>query len=122
KVNLPVVMTREEVGKVILLLEGEPQLIVKRLYGSGLRIMEALRLRVKDVDLPMKQVTVRSGKGDKDRFTTLPGSLAGLLENQMAKVRVLHQQDLAKGRGEVYLPYALARKYPKAAQEFAWQY
>jgi integron integrase len=122
KTNLPVVLTREEVGKVLALLEGEPQLIVKLLYGSGLRIMEAARLRVKDVDLAMKQVTVRSGKGDKDRFTTLPGSVIALLENQERKVRVLHQQDLAEGNGEVYLPYALARKYPKAAREFGWQY
>src|SRR5882724_6631030 len=94
KVNLPVVMAREEVGKVIPLLQGEPQLVVKLLYGSGLRIMEALRLRIKDVDLPMKQVTVRSGKGDRDRFTTLSGSIVPLLENQIVKVRVLHQQDL----------------------------
>jgi integron integrase len=122
KINLPVVLTREEVGKVLALLEGEPQLIVKLLYGSGLRIMEAARLRVKDVDLAMKQVTVRSGKGDKDRFTTLPGSVIALLENQERKVRVLHQQDLAEGNGEAYLPYALARKYPKAAREFGWQY
>ena len=122
KVNLPVVMTREEVGKVIPLLQGEAQLIVKLLYGSGLRIMEALRLRIKDVDMPMKQVTVRSGKGDKDRFTTLSGSIGPLLENQVQKVRVLHQQDLAAGHGEVYLPYALERKYPNAAREFGWQY
>src|ERR1035437_6526806 len=122
KINLPVVLTREEVVKVLALLEGEPQLVVKLLYGSGLRIMEAARLRVKDVDLAMKQVTVRSGKGDKDRFTTLPGSVIPLLENQVRKVRVLHQQDLAEGHGEVYLPYALERKYPNAAREFGWQY
>ena len=108
--------------KVLALLEGESQLVVKLLYGSGLRIMEAARLRVKDVDLAMKQVTVRSGKGDKDRFTTLPGSVIPLLENQVRKVRVLHQQNLAEGHGEVYLPYALERKYPNAAREFGWQY
>jgi integron integrase len=122
KVNLPVVLTREEVGRVMPMLEGVPQLIVKLLYGSGLRIMEAVRLRVKDVDLAMKQVTVRSGKGDKDRFTTLASGLVPLLENQIRKVRVLHQQDVEKGCGDVYLPYALARKYPKAASEFGWQY
>src|SRR5258706_12612605 len=84
--------------------------------------MEAVRLRIKDVDLRMKQVTVRSGKGDKDRFTTLASGLVPLLENQAQKVRVLHQQDVEKGYGEVYLPYALARKYPNAARELGWQY
>jgi integron integrase len=122
KLNVPVVLTREEVGRVVALVKGEAQLIVKLLYGSGLRIMEALRLRVKDVDMPMKQLTVRSGKGDKDRFTTLPAAIVPLLENQMHRVRVLHQQDLAAGHGAVYLPYALERKYPKAAKEFGWQY
>jgi len=122
KVNVPVVLTREEVAKVVSLLDGEAQTIVKLLYGSGLRIMEAVRLRVKDVDFQMKQVTVRSGKGDKDRFTTLPVSLIPPLENQMRKARVLHEQDLAQGHGAVYLPYALARKYPSAAKEWAWQY
>ena len=122
KVNVPVVLTREEVAKVVSLLDGEAQTIVKLLYGSGLRIMEAVRLRVKDVDFQMKQVTVRSGKGDKDRFTTLPVSLIPPLENQMRKARVLHEQDLAQGYGAVYLPYALARKYPSAAKEWAWQY
>ena len=122
KVNVPVVLTREEVAKVVSLLDGEAQTIVKLLYGSGLRIMEAVRLRVKDVDFQMKQVTVRSGKGDKDRFTTLPASLIPPLENQMRKARVFHEQDLAQGHGAVYLPYALARKYPSAAKEWAWQY
>jgi integron integrase len=122
KVNVPVVLTREEVAKVVSLLDGEAQTIVKLLYGSGLRIMEAVRLRVKDMDFQMKQVTVRSGKGDKDRFTTLPVSLIPPLENQMRKARVLHEQDLAQGHGAVYLPYALARKYPSAAKEWAWQY
>jgi len=117
KVNVPVVLTREEVAKVVSLLDGEAQTIVKLLYGSGLRIMEAVRLRVKDVDFQMKQVTVRSGKGDKDRFTTLPVSLIPPLENQMRKARVFHEQDLAQGHGAVYLPYALARKYPSAAKE-----
>jgi integron integrase len=122
KVNVPVVLTREEVAKVVSLLDGEAQTIVKLLYGSGLRIMEVVRLRVKDVDFQMKQVSVRSGKGDKDRFTTLPVSLIPPLENQMRKARVLHEQDLAQGHGAVYLPYALARKYPSAAKERGWQY
>jgi integrase len=85
KVNVPVVLTREEVSRVIVVMEGVPQLIVKLLYGSGLRILEAVRLRVKDVDFGMKQVTVRSGKGDKDRFTTLPATLIPLLENHLPK-------------------------------------
>ncbi len=122
KVNVPVVLTREEVGRVIPLLGGVPQLIVKLLYGSGLRVLEAVRLRVKDVDFQMKQVTVRSGKGDKDRVTTLSGSMAPFLENQLQRVKVLHEQDLAAGHGRVYLPYALVRKYPQAAREWGWQY
>jgi len=122
KVNVPVVLTRDEVGKIIPLLEGAPQLIVKLLYGSGLRILEAVRLRVKDLDFQMRQVTVRSGKGDKDRYTTLSAGLIPLLENHLQKVKVLHDQDLAAGHGTVYLPYALERKYPHAAREWSWQY
>jgi integron integrase len=122
KVNVPVVLDRPEVARVLALLQGEPQVIVKLLYGSGLRIMEAVRLRIKDIDFRMKQVTVRSGKGEKDRYTTLAASLIPLLENQMEKARVLHEQDLAAGHGAVYLPYALERKYPNAAKEWPWQY
>ena len=122
KVNLPVVLTREEVARLIPLLEGTTQLIVRLLYGSGLRIMEAVRLRVKDVDFSMKQITVRSGKGDKDRFTTFAASTIPLFEVHLAKVKVIHEQDLAAGHGEVYLPYALDRKFPGAAKEWGWQY
>ena len=122
KENIPVVMTREETAKVLALMEGTPQLVVKILYGSGLRIMEAARLRVKDIDFVMKQITVRSGKGDKDRVTTYPASLTPLLENHLAKVRIIHQQDLQDGFGEVYLPHALERKYPEAATDWGWQY
>jgi integron integrase len=122
KVNIPVVLTREEVRQLIDIMENTPQLIVKLLYGSGLRIMEAVRLRVKDIDYQMKQVTVRSGKGAKDRVTTFPSSIIPLLENHLAKVEILHQQDLRQGYGEVSLPYALARKYPNAGQEWGWQY
>jgi integron integrase len=122
KRTVPVVMTREEVTAVISVMEGTPQLVAKLLYGSGLRIMEAVRLRVKDIDFHMKQVTVRSGKGDKDRFTTFPVSLAPLLQNHLIRVRTMHQRDLTKGNGEVYLPNALARKYPTAAREWIWQY
>jgi integrase len=114
KINVPVVMTREEVAAVISLMDGTAQVVAKLLYGSGLRIMEAVRVRVKDVDFQMKQLTVRSGKGDKDRFTTFPATLTPLLQNHLAGVKTLHQQDLAQGHGEVYLPHALARKYPAA--------
>jgi integron integrase len=122
KVNVPVVMTREETAKVISLMEGTPQLIVKMLYGSGLRILEAVRLRVKDVDFQMRQVTVRSGKGDKDRFTTLSVAVIPLLQNNLLRAKAWHEQDLAAGHGAVYLPYALERKYPNAAREWGWQY
>jgi integron integrase len=122
KINVPVVMTREEVAAVISLMDGTAQVVAKLLYGSGLRIMEAVRLRVKDIDYQMKQLTVRSGKGDKDRFTTFPVTLTPLLQNHLARVKTLHQQDLAQGHGEVYLPHALARKYPHTAKEWGWQY
>jgi len=122
KSHVPVVLTREEVAKIIPLIEGVSHLVVKLLYGSGLRIMEGLRVRVKDVDFAMKQITVRSGKGDKDRVTTFAGSVIPLLENHLRKVKVYHEQDLAQGHGAVYLPYALERKYPQANREWGWQY
>jgi integron integrase len=122
KINIPVVMTRDEVRQVITVMEGVPQLIVKILYGSGLRIMETVRLRVQDIDYRMKQICVRSGKGVKDRITTFPETIIPLLENHLAKVKTVHEQDLALGHGCVYLPYGLARKYPRANKEFNWQY
>src|SRR6266849_9398901 len=122
KINVPVVMTREEVATILSLLDGTAQLVAKLLYGSGLRIMEAVRMRVKDIDFQMKQLTVRSGKGDKDRLTTFPATLTPFLQNHLARVKTLHQQDLSQGHGEVYLPHALARKYPHTATEWGWQY
>jgi integron integrase len=122
KINVPVVMTREEVAAVISLMDGTAQVVAKLLYGSGLRIMEAVRLRGKDIDDQMKQLTVRSGKGDKDRFTTFPATLTPLLQNHLAGVKTLQQQDSAQGHGEVYLPQALARKSPHAAKAWGWQY
>jgi integrase len=110
KSNVPVVMTRQEVAAIISRLDGTAQLVAKRLYGSGLRIMEAVRLRVKDIDDQMQQLTVRSGKGDRDRFTTVPATRTPLLQNHLGGVRTLHQQDLAQGHGEVSLPHALARQ------------
>ena len=104
------------------LLDGTAQLVVKLLYGSGLRIMKAVRIRGKDIDLQMQQLTVRSGKGDKDRFTTFPTICIPLLQKHLARVKTLHQQDLAQGHGEVYLPHALARKNPHTAKEWGWQY
>lgn len=122
KINIPVVMTREEVAQIIAFMEGAPQLVVKLLYGSGLRILEALRVRVQDIDYEFKQVTVRSGKGAKDRVTPFPLSAIPLFQNHLSRVRVIHEQDLAQGYGEVYMPYALARKYPNATKEWNWQY
>jgi len=122
KINIPVVMTREEVARVITLMEGTPQLVVKLLYGSGLRITEALRLRVQDIDYELKQITVCSGKGARDRVTPFPSSAIALFRNHLSRVRVIHEQDLPQGYGEVYMPYALARKYPNAAKEWNWQY
>src|SRR5262245_33616949 len=122
KINVPVVMTRDEVAAVLVLMDRTPQLVAKLLYGSGLRIIEAVRLRVKDIDFSMKQLTVRSGKGNKDRFTTFPATLTPLLQNHLARVKMLHQQDVAQGHGAVYLPHALVRKSPHAATEWGWQY
>lgn len=112
------VLTREEVAQIIPLLEGSNQLIVGLLYGSGLWIEEALRLRVKDVDFAMKQVTVRSGKGAKDRFTTFAGSMIPPLQAHLVRVKRIHEHDLVAGYGKVFLPYALERKYPGAAREW----
>ena len=114
RTNVPVVLTREEVSRILTVMEGVPQLIAKILYGSGLRVMEAVRIRVQDIDYSMKHICVRSGKGAKDRITTFPGTIIPLLDNHLAKVKALHEQDLAQGYGAVYLPYALPRKYPNA--------
>jgi len=122
KVKVPVVMTREEVAQVIVLMEGTPQLVVKLLYGSGLRIAEAVRLRIHDIDFKMRQITVRSGKGDKDRITTFPASITPQLHDHLSRVKTLHNKDLEQGYGTVYLPHALARKYPNAEKEWGWQY
>lgn len=99
KINVPVVMTRDEVGAVLAFMGGTSQLVAMLLYGSGLRIMEAVRLRVKDIDYQMKQLTVRAGKGEKDRFTTFPVTLIPLLQNHLVGVQALHQQDLGQGYG-----------------------
>jgi integron integrase len=120
--RLPVVLSEAEVRAVRAKLAGEPALVVGLLYGSGLRLMEALRLRVKELDFERRELTVRDGKGGKDRRTLLPQSLAAELQEHLLKVRRLHQADLAAGWGRVLMPYALARKYPNAEREWAWQW
>jgi integron integrase len=120
--RLPVVLTPAEVQSLLQKLRGTTALIARLLYGSGLRITECLRLRVKDIDLERCEILVRDGKGAKDRITMLPESLATPLRAHLARVRELHAEDLSAGLGEVYLPYALARKYPGAATEWMWQY
>ena len=120
--RLPVVLTREEVRGLLEQLDGAAWLMASLLYGSGLRLMECLRLRVKDVDLPRCEITVRHGKGGKDRRTMLPVASVAGLQSQIDAARRLHARDLAAGFGAVWLPDALARKYPNAAREWAWQY
>lgn len=122
KKNIPVVLTKEETTKVLSMMTNTPQLVAKLLYGSGLRISEAIRLRVQDMDYELKTLTVRSGKGNKDRVTTFPETIIPFLKSHLAKVKLIHQNDLEKGFGEVYLPHALARKYPNAAKAWGWQY
>lgn len=120
--RVPVVFTREETKRVFANLEGTHWLVAGLLYGSGLRLMECLRLRVKDIDLSYGQVIVRDGKGEKDRVTMLPAKLKQPLMRHLQKVKLLHDDDLARGFGEVFLPHALARKYPNAAKQWGWQY
>ena len=120
--KLPVVFTREEVKAVLGHVRGEAWLMASLLYGSGLRLMECVRLRVKDLDFARLQLTVRGGKGDKDRVTMLPPSLVGPLRRQLERVKALHEMDVREGCGRVYLPHALARKYTNADREWCWQY
>ncbi|TAJ79071.1 MAG: integron integrase [Gallionellaceae bacterium] len=120
--RLPVVLTRGEVQAVLARLEGTHWLIASLLYGAGLRIMEGVRLRVKDVEFSRREILVRDGKGFKDRVTMLPAAVAAPLKTHLARVKELHRQDLAAGFGDVYLPYALDRKYPNAGRDWAWQY
>lgn len=119
---LPTVLTHAEAIAVIGQLSGVYQLVAKLMYGSGLRISEALRLRIKDIDFSQAQVVVRDGKGGNSRITMLPNSLVDPLKEHLLSVRRQHQQDLSQGYGSVYLPYALERKYPHADREWIWQY
>ena len=120
--RLPVVLTREEVKSVLARLDGGPRLVATLLYGTGLRLLECLRLRVKDVDFGRNQILVRDGKGMKDRLTVLPATLHRPLQRHLEEVRALHEADLRDGFGAVYLPDALARKYPSAARWWGWQW
>jgi integron integrase len=120
--HVPAVFTKEEARRILDQLAGRNRLIVALLYGTGMRVSECLRLRVKDVDFGFKQITVRDGKGRKDRHTMLPEPLIEPLKTQLVKVKEIHQDDRRLGFGAVAMPYALARKYPNADKEWAWQY
>ena len=120
--RLPVVLTRAEVKAVLSHLKDTEWLMASLLYGAGLRLMECLRLRVKDLDFSYHQLVVRDGKGQKDRVTMLPQVLEAPLKRHLERVKALHLNDLRRGYGEVYLPFALERKYPNAAKEWGWQY
>lgn len=120
--RLPVVLTPSEVRELLLHMEGTTGLIAQLLYGTGMRLLEALRLRVKDVEFSRREITVREGKGNKDRMTVLPENLLVPLRAQLEKARALHEKDLAAGLGRVYLPHALAVKYPEADRSWAWQW
>jgi integron integrase len=120
--RLPTVLTKTEALRVINAMSGVPQLLAKLLYGSGLRALEGVRLRVKDVDFAQRVLLVRQGKGEKDRIMMLPENVVAPLQEHLARVKQIHTQDLADGYGAVYLPYALERKYPHANREWGWQY
>ncbi|MGD9521657.1 MAG: integron integrase [Tepidiphilus sp.] len=120
--RLPSVLSADEVRALLELMQGRPRVLASLLYGTGMRLMEGLRLRIKDVDFDRQEILVRDGKGGKDRRTMLPASLQQPLREAIARARRLHAADLAAGHGRVWLPHALARKYPNAATEPGWQY
>lgn len=120
--KLPVVLSRDEVARLLAQLEGRPWLMASLLYGTGMRLLEMLRLRVKDLDFERGEIIVRDGKGAKDRRTVLPQTLVQALRLEVDRARALHAQDVAAGYGAVWLPHALARKYPNAPREFGWQF
>jgi integron integrase len=122
KRRLPVVLSRREVSALLNAIPGQSGLMASLMYGTGMRLMECVRLRVQDVDFDYRQIVVRHGKGGKDRVVPLPEALTERLQAQKEETRRIHEKDLAEGYGEVYLPTALARKYPKAPREFGWQY
>jgi integron integrase len=120
--RVPTVLTKAEVQRILMQLHGTRWVMASLLYGAGLRLRECLNLRVKDVDFDYRQIVVRDGKGAKDRVTMLPGSVIEPLRRQLAHAKELHERDLASGHGDVELPDALARKYPKAPYEWAWKF
>ena len=120
--KVPVVLTREESREILSHLSGTYHLMASLLYGAGLRLMECVRLRVKDVDFGYKQIIIRDGKGEKDRRSILPPPLTEPLRQQIARVKLLHERDVRNGYGKVYLPYALERKYQNAARDLIWQW
>jgi integron integrase len=120
--HLPEVFTSEEAKAILSHLTKTPHLVASLLYGAGLRLAEAVRLRVKDIDFAMTKITVRDGKGEKDRTTMLPIATVEELHRHLAKVKILHEEDCARGYGEVRLPYALERKYPNLNKSWGWQY
>lgn len=120
--KLPIVISRGEVNSILNHMQGVQKLIAALLYGSGMRLIEALRLRLRDIDFNLNQIVIRDGKGAKDRVAILPGALINDLKLQIKYVNIIHDKDLAAGNGKVYLPNALQRKYPSAATEKDWQY
>jgi len=122
RMNLPIVFTQDEVSKILANMSGKHRLMAQLLYGCGLRLMECMRLRVKDVDFGQGKIFVRNAKGEKDRTVNLPESIRSQLKNQINAVILLHKDDLKEGFGEVYMPEALVRKYRQAPKETAWQY
>lgn len=120
--RLPVVLTRAEVDTLLGHTQGTSGLILKLVYGTGMRIMECLRLRVKDIDFERGEIIIREGKGFKDRVTMLPQSLVPQLQEHLVQVKLLHEADLRAGLGEVFMPHALAKKYPNAGRSWIWQY
>jgi len=120
--RLPVVLTREEVRSVLAEIGGTPKLVASLLYGTGMRLLEGLRLRPKDIDFVTRVIVIRAGKGQKDRRTMLPAVLADPLRAHLESVRILHERDRSEGFGEVWMPHALDRKHPGAASEWKWQY
>jgi integron integrase len=122
RTRLPAVLTKEEVRDLLASMNGTPKLVAKLLYGTGMRLMEGLRLRVQDIDFGLNLIIVRSGKGGKDRRAMLPANLKRDLEDHLVEVKRLHDTDLSEGFGAVFLPNALARKYPSAERDWRWQY
>src|SRR5205085_901497 len=121
-VHVPTVLSREEMTRLLAAMRGTKWLMASLLYGAGLRLRECLKLRVKDVDFGYRQILVRDGKGAKDRVTMLPTCVIARLLAHLARVKLLHERDVAEGCGDVELPHALARKYPRARYEWGWKF